>query len=224
VTRNDPPAAVLFDLDGTLVATRSLYLEAYRVAVEPFVRRDLTAEEIMALKPTSELGFIRAVVGADDVDACQEAFFRAYRDLHQTMFEGVFEGVHQVLAELRATGVPIGIVTGKSRRCWEVTRVVADLGPFDVLVFDDDVRAPKPDPHGLTLALRELDVPAARAVYVGDTLSDLRAARAAGMRPVTVVWARIDGDRADLARQAREGGAEWVLDRPVQLRAVLGLQ
>jgi nucleotide-binding universal stress UspA family protein len=46
--------AVLFDLDGTLIATKALYLEAYRRAVEPYVRAELTHADILALKPTSE--------------------------------------------------------------------------------------------------------------------------------------------------------------------------
>jgi pyrophosphatase PpaX len=223
MTAADTVDAVLFDLDGTLIATKSLYLEAYRSAVQPYVRRGLTHQDILALKPTSERAFIRNVVAESDFDACIEGFYRAYRDLHEGMFEGVYPGVPALLESLRSVGLPLGIVTGKSRRSWEVTGAVAALGPFDVLVFDDDVRAPKPDPHGLELALGTLGVPPSRAVYVGDTLTDLRAARAAGLRPVTVLWARAETDRAELANQARDEGAVAVLERPAQLSEVLGL-
>lgn len=215
--------AVLFDLDGTLVSTKSLYLEAYRSAVEPYVREGLTDEDILALKPTSELAFIRQVVAESDFEACMERFYRAYHDLHDGMFEGVYPGVLELLEALRSEGLPVGIVTGKSRRSWEVTSAVAALGPFDVLVFDDDVRAPKPDPHGLELALDHLGVPPQRAVYVGDTMTDVRAARAAGLRPITVLWARAETDRAGLAGDAMEAGALAVIERPGQLREVLGL-
>jgi pyrophosphatase PpaX len=220
---NGAPDAVLFDLDGTLIATRSLYLEAYRTAVEPFVRKDLSRQDILDLKPTSELAFIRAIVAADDVDACLEGFYRAYRDLHDGMFEGIYPGIPELLAWLRRLGIPLGIVTGKSRRSWEVTSALVSLGPFETLVFDDDVRAPKPDPHGLELALGTLGVPAHRAVYVGDTLSDLRAARAAGLRGITVLWARTGPDRAALARQARAEGALAVVEAPGELQRALGL-
>lgn len=197
--------AVLFDLDGTLIDTRSLYLEAYRTAVEPYVRRELTREDIMALRPTSEVGFIRAVVGEDDFEACLEDFYHAYGELHGHRFQGVFPGVPQVLDALRARGLPLGLVTGKSRRSWEITRAVTDeLGPFDALVFDDDVRAPKPDPHGLELAVGRMGVDPAAAAYVGDTRSDMQAARAAGLRPVAALWARDPEDRARHARRVAD--------------------
>lgn len=220
---NLAPEAVLFDLDGTLIATKSLYLEAYRTAVEPYVRSELTREDIQALRPTSELAFIRAVVAESEVDACLEAFYGAYETLHAGMFEGVYPGITELLDSLRAAGMPLGIVTGKSRRSWDVTSEIISLGPFDVLVFDDDVPAPKPDPRGLELALGLLDVEPDRAVYVGDTMSDLRAAKAAGLQPVTVLWARSEDDRRGLADQAREEGALAVVARPAELRRVLGL-
>jgi pyrophosphatase PpaX len=214
--------AVLFDLDGTLINTKSLYLEAYRQAVEPFVRDDLTREEIMALRPTSEIAFIRAVVAEGDVDACLEAFYGAYRALHAERFQGVYPGIPEVLDRIRDRGLPMGLVTGKSRRSWEITRdLVRDLGPFDTLVFDDDVRAPKPDPHGLQLALDVLGVMPGGAVYVGDTRSDMEAARAAGVRAMAALWARED-DRERHARRVEEVGAMLLYD-PMDLLLALDL-
>lgn len=222
-SRRRMPEAVLFDLDGTLIATKSLYIEAYRAAVEPYVRQELTPGDIMALRPTSELAFIRAVVSEADFDSCLEGFYRAYRDLHAGRFQGVYPGIPGILDRLREAGVPLGIVTGKSRRSWAVTSEIISLGPFDVLVFDDDVRAPKPDPHGLELAIELLQVAPERAVYVGDTISDLRAAKAAGLHPVTTLWARAAGDRDELAARAHEEGAVAVVERPEELLPVLGL-
>jgi pyrophosphatase PpaX len=215
--------AVLFDLDGTLIDTKALYLEAYRVAVEPYVREDVTHEDIMALRPTSELAFIRAIVAEADLEACLEDFYAAYRSLHDRRFQGVFPGIPAVLAAIRERRMPLGLVTGKSRRSWEITRDAAvELGPFDTLVFDDDVRAPKPDPHGLELALRGLGVEPSAAVYVGDTRSDMEAARAAGLRPMAALWARDPADRAEHIRRVREEGAT-VLHRPAELLDALDL-
>lgn len=220
---SDPTTtAILFDLDGTLINTKSLYLEAYRQAVEPFVRADLTREAIMALRPTSEIAFIRAIVAEEDFDACLEAFYGAYRALHAERFQGVYPGIPEVLNRIRDRGLPVGLVTGKSRRSWEITReLVRELGRFDTLVFDDDVRAPKPDPHGLQLALEVLGVGPGDAVYVGDTRSDMEAARAAGLRAMAALWARED-DRERHARRVEEVGAV-VLHEPRDLLDALDL-
>lgn len=216
-------AAVVFDLDGTLINTKSLYLEAYRVAVEPYVRDDLTHEDIMALRPTSERAFIRAVVADGDFDACLEDFYRAYESLHVERFQGVYPGIPGVLSAIRERGLSLGLVTGKSRRSWEITRALAeDLGPFGTLVFDDDVRAPKPDPHGLELAVTALGVAPGAAAYVGDTRSDMEAARRAGLRPMAALWARDPDDRAEHVRRVEAEGAT-VVHRPEELLPALAL-
>ena len=115
----------------------------------------------------------------------------------------------------------MGLVTGKSRRSWDITRAVTEgLEPFEVLVFDDDVRAPKPDPHGLELALEALGVEPARAAYVGDTLSDMEAARDAGLRPVAALWSFDDERRARHLERIRPVNA-IALDRPEALLDLL---
>lgn len=214
--------AVLFDLDGTLVGTKALYLEAYRRAVRPYVRRELSDRDIMALRPTSESAFLRQVVAAHDLERCLGDFYDAYGTLHADLFEGVYDGVPDLLEAVRHAGLATGIVTGKSRRSWEITSAVCALGPFDVLVFDDDVRAPKPDPHGLERALEVLGLEPEDAVYVGDTVTDMRAARQAGIRPVAALWARRPEQREPYAGRLREEGAELV-GTPGELRVLLGL-
>lgn len=216
--------AILFDLDGTLIDTKSLYLEAYRRAVAPYVRPDMTREDIMALRPTSEIAFLRAIVHERDFEACLDDFYRAYEALHADRFHGVYEGVEEMLSAIRRAGIPLGLVTGKSRRSWEITRAVADsLEPFDALIFDDDVRAPKPDPHGLELAVEALGVAPDSAVYVGDTLSDMEAARAAGLRPVAALWAFGSERRAEHLTRIEPVGAASI-EHPTDLIRLLGIR
>lgn len=188
--------AVLFDLDGTLINTKRLYLECYRRAILPYLGRELSKEEIMALRPRSEFRFFRDVVGPERLEACLADFHREYEALHPEYFRGIYPGVPEMLAEIRARGLPVGIVTGKSRRSWEVTTAHTHLGDFAALVFDDDVSEPKPDPEGLHIALSRLDVDPAQTYYLGDSVSDMEAALAAGVRPAAAVWAKKPEDRA----------------------------
>jgi len=179
---------VLFDLDGTLIDTWDLYLEAYTRALEPHFKRRLTLEELVALRPTSELRLLRRVLGSPEAAAAHHEFLRQYRDLHTVLFGGVYPGVPEMLAAIRRTGLPLGIVTGKSRPAWEITASHAKLGAFQVIVTDEDVQEAKPSPEGLALALRQLAIPPAEALYVGDSAGDARAARAAGVRFGAALW------------------------------------
>lgn len=215
---------VLFDLDGTLVDTMRLYMECYRGAAEPYVRKDLTDEEIRSYKPRSEVRFLKFLVRPEDYDACLEDFYRVYEERHIEFFDGVYDGIAELLDALRADGRTIGIVTGKSRRSWEVTRAAAGLGDFDVVVVDDDVERSKPDPEGLVRALRSLDADPDRSIYVGDTVGDMQAAAAAGVRGVAALWAnrRKPSRQRSYAARAREEGAT-VVASPGSLARRLGL-
>ena len=216
---NGRRAAFLFDLDGTLIDTKALYLECYRRAVEPRIARRPSDDELMALRPRSELRFLASVVPESEIEACRADFYAHYDALHESHFGGVYHGVPELLERIRSAGHPLGIVTGKSRRSWDITAAIADLGPFDVLVFDDDVDAAKPDPHGIRLALERLDTPPERAVYVGDTLSDVLAARAAGVLPVAATWGR-RSDPAGFAGRARAEGAAIAQAPPDVMKAL----
>lgn len=197
---------VLFDLDGTLIDSKRLYLECYRRAVEPFVRREFTLDDLRRLKPRSERALLEAVVGPDRLEECTEAFHREYAAGYGAFFDGIYDGVPQLLERLRTAGRRLGIVTGKSRRSWQVTAAREELGPFDVLVFDDDVPAPEPSPAGILLALQALEVDPEDAIYVGDTMGDVLAGREAGTHTAAVLWSR-GGDVSEFEERSREAGA-----------------
>lgn len=216
-----PPRAILFDLDGTLVATRRLYFEAFARALEPHVGYRMAEEEMIAYRPRSERRFLREVVGDDGAyEDCLEAFYEAYERLHGSHFQGVYPGVPEMLGDLRRREVAVGLVTGKSRRAWEVTCRGASLGPFDTLVFDDDVPRQKPDPGGIRLALERLGTSPQEAAYVGDSVTDLEAARAAGVLPVAVLWPKREEEVESYRREARKRGAV-LLEHPEGLPRAL---
>jgi HAD superfamily hydrolase (TIGR01509 family) len=204
---NDAGAVVLFDVDGTLINTKRLYAECYRRVVRSHLGRELTVEEVLALRPRSELRFMLDVVGPDRLAACMEDFYRAYAELHDDHFRGIYDGVLGMLEALRARPLRLGIVTGKSRRSWELTSAREVLGAFDVLVFDDDVTEPKPDPQGLRIALERLGAPPDRAVYLGDSVTDMEAATAAGVRPCAALWAKKPADREAFITRVEPYGA-----------------
>ena len=215
-----PPFAVLFDLDGTLIATRRLYLESFADALEPLLGRRPSHDWFMERRPRAEVRFLRELAGDEHHPVVMERFYRSYEERHDRDFEGVYRGVEELLAELRRLDLPLGLVTGKSRRSWEITSRRVRLGDFRVRVFDDDVPAPKPDPTGLLRAAEALGAAPEEVVYVGDSDSDLMAARAAGARGVAVLWPKKPHEVEEFRGLARKLDAV-ALERPDELLAVL---
>ena len=208
---------VLFDLDGTLVDTWELYLEAYRRALEPMVERMPTREEVEAVGPSAERHLFRGLLGEERGEEAHRRFREHYEALHDELFEGIYPGVVEALDALRRRGRRLGIVTGKSRPAWEVTRRRVELGPFHTVITEDEAEAPKPSPQGLLRALEELAAPADRTLYVGDALRDLEAARAAGVRFAAALWGKSEEERPVFARRCRAAGAWRLVGRPAEI-------
>ena len=205
--------AVIWDVDGTLVSTKDLYLECYRRALEPYLGRRLTDEDLLGMRPHSELAVLRSGA-ADKYEACMQDFARHYAELHPTHFGGVYDGVAETLQELRGRGIRNGIVTGKSRSSWEITLTHTQLGEFDVIVVDDDVANPKPDPEGILQAVEVLKVDPAHAIYVGDSPTDMEAAIAAGVKPAAALWSKSAEWREHFLKRVHGLAGVRILDQP----------
>jgi len=217
-TTREVPAGILFDLDGTLIDTWQLYFEAYRRALEPRLGHLPEAREFAVKRPSSERHFLRGWLDAEEAAVCHAEMVRHYEALHGALCEGPYEGVREMLAALRTAQVPVGIVTGKGSEAWEVTQRAYDLGAFSVVVCEDHVAEPKPDPAGLHAALTVMGLDAADTVYIGDSLSDMEAGRAAGMRIGAVLWAKTDPtDREDFLRDIARWEPEWLFERPADV-------
>lgn len=213
-----PPAAILFDLDGTLIDTYRLYLESYRRALHPHLGYAPSDAEIAERRPSSERQFLVDWLGAEAGAACHADVRRWYAALHGSLGEGMYDGAREMLDALRSVGLRLGIVTGKGRDAWGVTEAAMGLGAFEVVVTDDDVRAAKPDPAGLLAAADALGIAPARAVYVGDTTSDMRAGRNAGMRIGAALWPKTaPGERDAFLRAIQSTAPDWTFERPADV-------
>jgi HAD superfamily hydrolase (TIGR01509 family) len=213
--------AVIWDVDGTLVSTKDLYLECYRRALAPYVGKLLSDEELLALRPHSEIQVLRLHSGSA-FEECSRSFRNHYAELHASHFGGIYDGIAEVLDQLREQGIRNGIVTGKSRSSWEITIAEIELGNFDVVIADDDVANPKPDPEGILTALRDLHVPPEDAMYVGDSPGDMEAAHAAGVTAVAAMWSKSDAWRERFIQRTRDMPPFLMMDHPSEILRLFG--
>lgn len=181
---------VIFDLDGTLVASETTYLKAWRT-----VARD-TGERITDDLYVRLMGFNRA----DTIIQLANLWgsvARATRfvDLAQQRYEEevgasghvVRCGVRELLNHLAEQGVPLAVATSSHRRLAEATLVETGLSPFfRVLVGGDEVMLGKPAPEIYSLAAARLGIVPAQSFAFEDTNIGTDAALAAGFSVVLV--------------------------------------
>ena len=180
--------SVIFDMDGTIIDSLPLCVEAFRLAIEPMVQRSISDEEILAAFGPSDEGTIRVFV-PDAVETGMEQFLYHYRRLHSAMCPKPFDGITDILDWLKSHRVPIGLVTGKGPRSLAVTLEELGLGHyFDATETGSPLRANKPE--GLRKILDKFQLSPSEAVYIGDIASDITACREVSMPIYSAAWAK----------------------------------
>lgn len=98
---------------------------------------------------------------------------------------------YTVLDELRAKGVPLGIVSNFSKTLPDLCRQVGIADYFDFIITSEEVGISKPDPTILRMALQRAQVKPNEAVYVGDHPFDILCAKKV---PMPIIWFNKDSD------------------------------
>jgi HAD superfamily hydrolase (TIGR01509 family) len=211
----DRPAAVVFDLDGTLVDTVASRIRAWREVLALHGHRvdDATLAPMIGMDGRRLAREIIARSGDEPDAATQETIDREAGERFEELNpRRPLDGAREVLARLDAAGLAWAIAT--SSRAEQVASSIDALGleHRPRIVDGSRVEHAKPAPDLLLHAARELDADPARCWYVGDSTWDMRAAVAAGMRGIAVL-AGAAVDRATLS----EAGADLVIDDLRQL-------
>lgn len=201
--------AVVFDLDGTLIDSLPDIVWSFRAAfeAEALPAPDEAAVRARIGAPLEEM-VAAFVADAGRVGPVCDAYRRIY-PRHFTERTRPFPGVREVLGELRRRGWALAVATTKrgemARRLVEALGLDAHL---DHVQGTDDMPH-KPAPDVVLRALAALD--AEGAWMVGDTVSDLQAGRAAGLRTYGVSWGTHDAERLRTARPDALHGDLWPL-------------
>ncbi len=198
--------AYFFDLDGTLLSTEILWIEAMKEAAGA---RGLE----MNMAEATELVIGRALT--DIYYAVLEKFPDAFKDVYD-MDNALYEHFVKLSSErdtiipesvallkkLADQGYPVAIVTGSSRR--DLDNAIEQMGLHDKLAFSlscDDYHIGKPDPTCYVMAADKLGLPYENCCVFEDSTAGIYAAKQAGMKCVALVLEGVphqDASAADL--------------------------
>lgn len=180
--------AVVFDLDGTLVDSRRDIAEAANHALEKSGRARLSHAELESYVGDGAPPLLARAARLDVTDpktTAMVADFLDYYAAHPVDYTTLMPGAMAALSAL--AHYPLGVCTNKPRRT--SLAVLEGLGlsnRFGSLVAGDDLPQRKPHPSMLLEAARQLGVPIANVVMVGDGPQDVESGRAAGAFTVGV--------------------------------------
>lgn len=190
-------AAVLFDLDGTLVDTAPDMVAVLQALQADHGLDPVSYELGRSFVSNGAAGLLRlGFPGASDaqIAALQVPFLEHYAS-RICERSALFPGLDALLEELQATGRPWGVVTNKPQHLTEPLLAALNLlENAACCVSGDTLPQRKPDPAPLRHACDIGGLDAARTLYVGDAARDIEAGRAAGMGTIAAAYGYITAD------------------------------
>ena len=218
------PKMILIDVDGTLVDS----VPDLAYCVDEMMRRlgrpvhgearvrDWVGNGVERLVRRALVGQLEGEPPDADFERAYPLFLELYAD-NTAKRSRLYPGVREGIRAMKAAGYRLGCVTNKAARFTEP--LLKDLGvrdAFEIVISGDTLPKKKPDPAPLLHAAEFFGVEPARALMIGDSVSDVKAARAAGFRIVCMSYGYNHGE------DIRNCGPDAVIDDMTQLLPLIG--
>lgn len=205
--------AFVFDLDGTLLDTLPDLVSVTNETLRRFGHPEHTRDEILSMVGNGVRSLISQAVPADLPAAAVEEELAFWKDSYDGCGHArtaLYPGVMEALEELKARGKKLAVFSNKFDG--GVKDVLAHFMPgFMDFELGEGPVPRKPDPEGLLLISRALDVEPHRIAYVGDSAdTDMQVAHNAGTFAIGVSWGYQPVERLEKA-------ADALIDHPAQL-------
>ena len=213
------PEMILIDVDGTLVDSVPDLAYCVDEMMQRLGRpvhgearvRNWVGNGVERLVRRALVGQLEGEPSDEDFERAYPLFLELYAD-NTSRRSRLYPGVREGIRALKAAGYRLGCVTNKAAQFTEP--LLRDLGirdDFEIVISGDTLPQKKPDPAPLLHAAAFFGVEPGRALMIGDSVSDVKAARAAGFRIVCMSYGYNHGE------DIRECGPDAVIDEMTEL-------
>jgi putative hydrolase of the HAD superfamily len=178
--------AVIFDFDGLIIDTETIWYEAYKDALFQH-EVNLTIEQFALVIGTDDTVLDKYILdNIKESSTISEIRELASKLFHEKIGQPILrDGVEEYLIAAKESGLKIGLASSSKRDWVEKYLTQLHILPyFEVIKTRDDVTTVKPDPELYLQAINALGVHPDEAIAFEDSLNGLKAARSAGLKCV----------------------------------------
>ena len=182
--------AIIFDCDGTLLDSERIYLSTWDLVAKP-MGYDVPMEVLMDNRGKGTDYCRQNLLRAMGPDFPVDEIYRIRKIKNEEVFYStenvVKDGVKELLAWMKEHHIQGAVASAKTcKMTSEHLEYAGILGEFETVIGGDMVEHNKPEPDSFLLAAKLMGMLPNECIVVGDTPSDMKAAKAAGMRAVFV--------------------------------------
>jgi phosphoglycolate phosphatase-like HAD superfamily hydrolase len=202
---------IIFDVDGTLIDTEKVVIDAYQAMIFKKHGRYFTEEEMIKGYgvPTRQT---LAIYGFTDIDQAVSEYYNKY------LIEGYskcspFAGVIETLDWLKENKYFLGVVTSRTQNEINIDPCLQGfISRFGSVVSSDDTALHKPNPDPLLKAMEKMHAIPENTLYIGDTFFDRQCAKNAGVKFALALWGSNNAENID---------ADYFLKKPKEILQVV---
>jgi len=207
MVRDREIAAVIFDIDGTLVDSFETICSVFNQGISKYHLPPISKPFLMECfkKNLNVFETLKEIYSASLneslIELCRQEILETYLRIEKAQVKP-FPEVHAIFEKLQEMGIKIGIATGRTsspEREWDRFKSYGLDHFIDALVTSKEVEKRKPAPDAILECSSRLKVPPAHCLVIGDTESDVIAAKQAGALAIAV--ALKDGDWDSLEKE-----------------------
>jgi len=183
--------AVIFDMDGTILDTIDDLADSVNHSLNTCGFPARSREEIRTFIGNGLVRLIHLSVPEGTTESEEKKVFeehKRYYALHAADKTKPYEGITELLKNLREYGIKTAVVSNKNDSNVKALSDKYFNGLFDVSIGARDDVPRKPAPDLVNIALKELNVSKGETVYIGDSEVDVATAKNFGLRMITVLW------------------------------------
>ncbi len=210
---------VIFDLDGTLLNTLDDLANACNYALNKFSFPTHNVEEYKKFIGNGIYKLVERAVpnnkkDKETVEKVLETFSDYYNE-HMIDMTKPYDGIVDILDELRAKGIKLAVVSNKKHE-FTIEIVKKYFGDrFDIVFGHRENYKEKPDPTSVLEVIEKLNILKSECIYIGDSNVDILTAKNAGVKSVGVSWGF--RGREELANE----GANYLADNNIELLNII---
>jgi len=179
---------ILFDLDGTIVDSKDAYLEAAKIAFQALGQKPPTTQTALQIPKRLEQN--------QPIDDITQGNTQQFLDMYLKTFYAITEvktkpipNIHIALKTLQQKA-KLALITMRNVPNATITKELQQFGLanyFTHIITAQDTHKPKPSPEALIKTLQAIDVQICDCLIVGDSVSDIKAGKAAGAKTAAVL-------------------------------------